>query len=64
MICEHEHSQCISRDENDDRIRKIEVCNDCGMWRLNTYAFRLDEEGCTAWGPPGEWWSSEWKVPS
>jgi len=53
----HEYRE-VSRDSNHHRIRTLEVCRDCGEKRLGCYAFHLDEDGNTAWGPPGEWWYS------
>jgi hypothetical protein len=44
------------RHENDDRIRVVQRCGACGAERSGCYAKRLDAEGRTAWGPPGEWW--------
>ena len=45
-------------DANENRTRVIERCAVCGDWRMLTCAWRVDELGRLAWGPPGEWWSS------
>lgn len=52
--CDH-GGRRIRRDENLDRVRVVETCTTCGVYRHYCLAKRLDEESREAWGPVGVW---------
>jgi len=54
----------IRRDENRDRIRIVETCPACGVYRHYGFAKRLADVADSlgnfeAWGPVGVWTTSE-----
>jgi len=50
----------VDRHENDDRVRARAVCaNGCRTVLYGCFAKRVDVDGVPAWGPVGEWTTSE-----